>query len=207
MEEIVTADAIQGEILEDARKKAERILAEAEEEAERTFSDSEAKAISVVDEIHRTTEERSARFKMETMARFPLESMRMRTVFVDERLRESLGAVMAGLTEGRVASLAETMLAKGASYLEGKPVALKRKGLSESLARDIASRALKGLSLASCVEDEALPAPGLVAEAADGSVALRATMDLVEGWLLDLKRGELARALCADALGAEAIAL
>jgi len=40
----------------------------------------------------------------------------------------------------------------------------------------------------------------MVARATDGSVLMRATMDLVEGRLLGEKRGELARALCAGAL-------
>jgi hypothetical protein len=39
-----------------------------------------------------------------------------------------------------------------------------------------------------------------VAASVDGSVVLKATMDLVESDLLDEKRGELAHALCPGAL-------
>jgi hypothetical protein len=81
---------------------------------------------------------------------------------------------------------------------------LARKGLSEEASRDAAARALRGSESVVQVEDESLPAPGFVARAADGSVELRATMDLVEEMLLDRHRGELARALCAEALGAGA---
>ena len=57
-----------------------------------------------------------------------------------------------------------------------------------------------GAEVRAQVEDPSLPAPGLVARVSDGSVALRATMDLVEERLLDRRRGELAKACCAEAL-------
>jgi hypothetical protein len=200
MEEIVSADAIQGEIAEDARKKADRILAEADEESGRILAESEAKAVSVVGEIHRTSEASAARFRMETMARVPLERTRMRTVFVDGRLREAMAEYLGSLSEERVASLSKAMLDRGASFLEGKSLELRRRGLSEAAARDAAS-ALSGVaSIDRIVEDRALPERGLKASALDGSAELGATMDLVGERLLDLRRGELAAALCAGAL-------
>jgi hypothetical protein len=200
MEEIVSADAIQGEILEDARKKAARVLEETEEESARNVAAIEAKAAAVVEEILRTNAAKSARYRMETMARFPLERTRMRTAFVDGRLREAAAAYVAGFSEERVASLSEALLAKGASFLAGKELELGRKGLSERAAREAASRVLSAAASVSLTEDSSLPAPGLLVRTLDGSVLVRATMDLVEERLLDEKRGELARALCAEAL-------
>lgn len=134
------------------------------------------------------------------MARFPLERTRMRTAFVDGRLREAVGAYVAALPEDRVAALAEAMLAKGASFLAGKAVELARRGLSERAAREVSGRALASASSVTHVDDPSLPAPGFAARALDGSVRLRATMDLVEDRLLDESRGELSLSLCAAAL-------
>jgi vacuolar-type H+-ATPase subunit H len=200
MEEIVSADAIQSEILEDARKKASRVLEDAEDESARNVAAIEAKAAAVVEEIMRTNEAKSARYRMETMARFPLERTRMRTSFVDGRLREALGAYFAGLSEERIAALSEAMLAKGSSSFAGKAVELGRSGLSEQAARAVAARVLAAAASVTHAEDKSLSAPGLVARALDGSVQLWATMDLVEDRLLDERRGELARALCSKAL-------
>jgi V/A-type H+/Na+-transporting ATPase subunit E len=200
MEEIVSTDVIQGEILDDARRKAARMLEEAEAESERTMVAVEAKADAVVEEIMRTSAARSERFRMETMARLPLERTRMRTVFVDTRLREALAAYIDALGEDRVAFLAEEMLARGSSFLAGKAVVLGRSGLSEASARAIAGRVLRTAESVDFAEDDSLPAPGLFARARDGSVVLWATMDLLEERLLDEHRGEFARALCAEAL-------
>lgn len=200
MEEIVSSEAIQSEILDDARKKASRVLEEADQEAARDVADIEASAAEVVAEIIRENEAKAARYRMETMARFPLERTRMRTVFVEGALREASGAYMASLSPDKVASLSEAMLAAGAAFLAGKDVELRRKGLSEATARSIASRVLSGASSLRFVEDSSLPSPGFVASASDGSVVLKATMDLVESELLDEKRGVLASALCGGAL-------
>jgi vacuolar-type H+-ATPase subunit E/Vma4 len=200
MEEIVSADAIRGEILEDARKKAARMLEDAEAEAARTAAEIEAKAVSVVKELVRASEARSARFRMETLARVPLERTRMRARFVEAALARALSAHISSLGAERVAALSEAMLAGGASFFSGKDVSLSRKGLPEAVARGIAGRALARASSVEIAEDAGLPAPGLVARALDGSVLLRATMDLVEERLLDERRAELARALCAEAL-------
>jgi V/A-type H+/Na+-transporting ATPase subunit E len=200
MEEIVSADAIRREILEDARKKAAHLLEEGEAEAARNVAEIEAKAAEVVEEIFQTNAAKSARYRMETMARFPLERTRMRTTFVDGKLREAVAAYMAKLTEARVVSLSEAMLAEGAEFFAGKALELRRKGIAERIAREVSSRALGKAASVSHVEDQSLPAPGFVASALDGSVRLRATMDLVEDRLLDEKRGELALSLCAEAL-------
>lgn len=200
MEEIVGSEAIQGEILEDARKKAARLLEEAEAEAERNIASAEARAAAVVDEIVKTNEAKSARFRMETMARFPLERTRMRTRFIDGKLREAVGAYISALSAERVAALVQSMLERGSSFLAGKDVELRRRDVSESAAREAAARALASAASVLHAEDPTLPAPGLFARALDGSVLVRATMDMVEERLLDEKRGELASALCAEAL-------
>jgi V/A-type H+/Na+-transporting ATPase subunit E len=201
MEEIISADAIRREILEDARKKATRLLEEGEAEAARNVEEIEAKAARVVEGVFQENAAKSARYRMETMARFPLERTRMRTTFVDAKLREAVAAYVSALPPDRVAALAEEMLAKGAPYFEGKPVELRRRGLDEAAASRIAASLFAGAASLSHAEDPSLPSRGIVARTPDDSVRVRATMDLVEERLLDERRGELAEALCSAALG------
>ena len=207
MEEIVSADAIRSEILDDAEKKAARILEDAESEAAENVAALEAKAATAVEEMLRISEAKSARFRMETMARFPLERTRMRTAFVDGKLREAVSDFVAALGEERMVALTELMLARGASFFAGKEVELRYRGLSARAVGAVAARTFVAASSVAPLADESLPAPGIIALARDGSVMLRATMDLVEDRLLDERRGELARALCAEAFSLEALDL
>ncbi len=205
MEEIVSAEAIKSEILDDARKKAIRLREEAEEESAKAISAMEKKAGEVVSEIVRSSKVSSARFRMETMAHLPLERTRMRATFVEKALREALDAFMEALPEERVAGLAESMLRGGAAFLSGKEIAIGRKGISEDAARATAARAFPGGATPGFSEDPSIPARGLVATARDGSVVLRATMDIIEEKLLDDSRSELATALCGEALSIHAL--
>jgi vacuolar-type H+-ATPase subunit H len=204
MEEIAGSDAIRREVLEDARKKAAKLLAEADEAAAMAIAEAEARARSSVGEIARTGEARAERFRAETLARLPLELRRIRTVFVDARLREAMGWFLDGLAEDRVAALAEAMLARGESFFSGQTVVVARRGISEAAARACAARALGSAAATKFAVDESLPARGLTAAVEDGRVGIRATMDLVGDELLDRDRGELARALCPEAMEGQA---
>jgi vacuolar-type H+-ATPase subunit H len=200
MEEIVSAEAIRREILEDARKKATHLLEEGEAEAARNVQEIEAKAAEVVEGIFQESAAKSARYRMETMARFPLERTRMRTTFVDGKLREAARGYIAALSEAEAAALSEAMLAEGSSFFAGVEVELLYKGIGEAAARAIASKALSGASSVSLLADPSLPASGICARSKDDGLRLWATMDLVEERLLDERRGELASSLCSEAL-------
>ena len=130
------------------------------------------------------------------MARFPLERTRMRAVFVEKPSERLSMAFVETLPEARIAGSRESMFAAGAAFLSGGESPSPERGFRRSAARGgragLSARGLRDLS-----EDPSIPAPGLVARLSDGSVVLRATMDLVEERLLDHSRGELAKALCA----------
>ena len=123
---------------------------------------------------------------------------------MDARLREAMAAFLDGLAEERVAALAEAMLARGESFFSGQTAVVSRRGLSEAAARDCAARALGSAAETRFAVDESLPARGLTAAVEDGRAVIRATMDLVEEELLDRERGELARALCPEAMEGQA---
>jgi V/A-type H+-transporting ATPase subunit E len=200
MEELTTTDAIKREILEEARRKAERVLKDADEEAARAKRSCAETADRVAREIRASGIARVARVRKETSARVPLEKTRMKTAFVDASLRHAVGEFLSRQGEDRIAALCGALLARGAGSLAGKDILLKRKGLSPERAAEIVGFRLPGARMSGQSEDGSLPAAGLVADAADGSVVVRATLDLVEEALLDGSRGELARALCAEAL-------
>ena len=205
MEELVSTEALEREMLEDARRKAERILRGADEEARRISDSVGRRGEEAAAELERGYAERSARYRADAMARLPLEQARLRASYVDARLREALGAFLAALPEARVAGMARARLAAARDYLDGKELRIRRRSLSEAAARRAVASALPGARISACLEDPGLGAAGLVAEAADGSAILRATVDLAAELLLLERRGELAEALCAEALGAGAL--
>jgi hypothetical protein len=199
MEEIVATDAMRAEIIEDARKKAEHILKEADEESAREAEAGRTAAADVSRDIASGSAARTSRRRAEAEARLPLDSMRLRTEFVDRALREAARDFASTLPRDEMARIALSMIELGAPYLAGRRATVRRRGMPASAAA-AAAAAIGPDALAEAAEDGALPAPGLAAFTEDGSVSLYATADLVEERLLEERRAELATALCAEAL-------
>ncbi len=200
MEEMVTTEAIRKEILDDARKKAEHLLREADEEIARARIAGEAEIASAVAGIRSASGQRVARARAETLARIPLEKTRIKTAYVDEKIRAAMHRFMAGFSEERIGLLIQGLLAGSRGFFEGRELRLRYKGIPEATVAALVSRCLPGAKIAETLDDPSLPAAGFAVETTDGKISARATLDLVEERLLSQRRGELARALCAEAL-------
>jgi len=199
MEEMVATDAMKAEILEDARKKAEHILKEADEASARELEEGRALAARLSEKLARESAGRIARRRAEADARLPLDRMRARIAFVDRALREATRAYVSALPEAEVSRLAASMIAAASPFFAGKRTRATRRGLSAAAASSAAASLGSGVEMAS-EEDASLTAAGVAIATIDGDATLSATMDLVEERLLDLRREELAKALCAEAL-------
>lgn len=200
MEELVSTEILEKEILEDARKKAERLLKGAAEDARRIEGATEGRKAEAAAEIERRSRAKAARHREELDARLPLEKARIKAAYVDSALREAVAAFVAALPEGRAEAMVAELLRGSAPFLDGKELRVRRRALGEAAAARAIAAALPAARVLDSVEDASLPAAGIVAEAADGSATMRATLDLAAESLLGQRRGELARALCGEAL-------
>ncbi len=210
MEEMISTEALEREILEDARKKAERALHEAEAEARKILVSAEARARRVIAELETEYAARAEHVRREAEARLPLEKSRLKTAHIDARLRACVAEFISELPADRALSLAKSLVEEGLSALsavgEAGPSAFAELGtvryreLPRSSVEGVLCALFPRAELPMPEEDDTLPARGFVLESANGYVRLRATLDLVAERLVDARRGELARALCAEAL-------
>ena len=200
MEEIGTTEAIQKEILEEARKAADKVLRDADEEVAFAAAQAGAKAKDAKESVAKAADVWIARNRAEMLARIPLEKIRYRTALVDGRVRKALSDLFEKMGEDRIVELLETHMKPSAAIFNGRAVNIRYKGLTKAHAVIAVQKALGVPEPAEALEDPKLEATGLVVHSADGKMTLRATMDLLESDLLDRQRGELSRALCAEAL-------
>ncbi|MCX7023117.1 MAG: hypothetical protein NT080_00675 [Spirochaetes bacterium] len=198
MEEIVTTDALEREILEDARKKAAALLKAADEEARRVAQAGEKRTKAALAGLGKESTARIERHRSETEARIPLEKSRLRTTYLDDALRSATRSYFAALPDSRIAEIAAALLSDAKEFLKAKAVSLRCRGLGAESMRALGA-SIPWAASVSVSEDPSLPASGAVAETGDGAVTLRATMDVVASDLLREKRGELAAALCGKA--------
>ncbi len=199
MEELIAADSMRREIVADAERKAGRMLAEAEAEAGRELGEGRALAARAAADTARESAERIAARRAEALAREPLERMRLLVAFVDRALGDAVSSYLGRLGDDEAVRLAAAPLARCAIRFAGARAIVRRKGLPRAAADRVA--ALIGEDAAAEPEENAgLASRGFRVESADGSIRLDATLALVEERLLDERRGELAEALCSEAL-------
>lgn len=206
MEEMVSSDALEKEILEDARKKGERLLKDAETEKTKLRAEHEERLRAALESLGAEFRQRADRHRNENLARLPLEKGRMKASHVDSLIKSAVASYLEALPAERAGFLVSGLVAKASGILEGAELELRCKGLSPAAAEELVRSAAPGARILAARTDEGLPAWGIVAlalpAAGSGSARLtvRATLDLVGERLLDRFRGELATALCAEAL-------
>lgn len=200
MEEIASTDALEKEILEDARRKGEKILRDGDAEAARIRSEFDERRDAALAALSEDFKSRTERYGNENLARLPLERGRIKATYIDRLLKSAMDQYLAGLPAERVTALVGGLLSRAAGLVGDSGVTVRFKGLDEAAARKIVAESLPRSKPLSFAEDPTLASAGLALSTEEGRLAVSATMDLVGERLLDEHRGELARTLCGEAL-------
>ncbi len=195
MEEIAGTLTLEREILEDARKKAARLLASADAESTRIRSESSKRIDVTLAAIDAAAYLATDRYREEIFARIPLEKLRQKTAHSDTLIRKALETWMASLPEARIEAFAEKRLRSAQSFLSGDCVKVRYRGISAACAGRLAAR-LGEESKVDVLEDQDLPQLGITISARFAE--LDATLGIAMEMILREKRGELLRAIAPE---------
>ncbi len=197
MEILKTGEALESEILEDARRKAARILDAADKECAQIRKDWEREA---EEERKRKTEQSKAEvaeLERELQASLPLDLMRARLAFIQEKISTALEEVFAHLGPAELAGILQQLLLRVARPFQGTTVVVQSAGMDPAAASRLVSESIPGVTV-----KEARPAPegqaadkGILLSTADGRLRYRATLSEVTLQLLEEHREELVAAL------------
>ena len=201
MEELQSTEILDREILEDARKKAHRILKTADETARAAAGEWEQKTRKTLDELNGKYAEQRKRSAAEIMARLPLDKRRSRAEKIESLLRSAVETWYAGLDRKRVLSLLETELAARLAECNEYSSGEAPRALIHKIERAEAEAILKAvLPDLTCVIEEASSAgayPEIILE--NSAVRITASIYKTVDFLLHEKRAELAAALLGTA--------
>jgi vacuolar-type H+-ATPase subunit E/Vma4 len=112
MEELQSTEILDREILEDARKKAARILKAADDSIKAKAAEWEQKTCSTLDELQKKHEEQRRLAAAEIMARLPMDKRRAKAEKIENLLCSAVGNWYAGLSRGQVCSILVKELTK-----------------------------------------------------------------------------------------------
>jgi hypothetical protein len=119
MEELQSTEILDREILEDARKKAYRILKTADDTVSASGTSWDKKIKRAVDGIRRKYTVRSEKTREEIMARLPLDKRRARSEYIEGLLQSAMNGFLSALPGDKLLGLLEIELKKRiAEYLD-----------------------------------------------------------------------------------------
>ncbi|MDR0878798.1 MAG: ATPase [Treponema sp.] len=207
MEELQSTEILDREILEDARKKAYRILKTADETVKTNASVWEKKIAGAIAEMESRYAARKREVHDEIMARLPMDKRRAKSEKIEEYLASAVDHWYRHQSPERVLALLEAELQKRLSQCP-EFTAVPDKSLVTGKLRNIkkaeAEPLLKKLKLSGCTLEElpsfsGKPYPEIVLDIKP--VRITASIDMVVDTLLHVKRAELITAL----IGSEAL--
>jgi vacuolar-type H+-ATPase subunit E/Vma4 len=209
MEELNSTEVLDKEILEDARRKAQRILKTADETTASGTKKWERKTGIALKGVRDRYETRLEANRSEIMARLPLDKRRIRLAKIESFLKDAAASYLAGLSRSRLLALLERELKKRADELEPgqgdssssrfEGTAVVR-GLAGEELTELLSRTFPGGKWTITRGENRHIAPGTFPALMLDTPAVRITVsvDAVIGTLLQDKRAELAAALLGE---------
>jgi vacuolar-type H+-ATPase subunit E/Vma4 len=204
MEELQSTDVLDREILDDARRKAKRILASAEETVVAGAKSWEERADKDIGELEKSFAARVEKTRDELMARLPLDKRRAHSEKVEALLVSAMREYLESLSREQILSLLEKELRRCAVALpESGALEVACRALSrEELAR-VLNAVLPGVewTLQTAIETRQIPGslPALIVNTRVARIT--ASVDTLADSLMEDSRAELVAAL----LGPEAL--
>jgi hypothetical protein len=203
MEELVSTESLDREILEDARRKARRILQTADETVAAAAAQWEKKTTEAAARAARLYTDKIEKDREEIMARLPLDKRRSRLDRIDHLLRETMEEYLARLPRPRLLAILEAELRERlvlCPECAASAATVMCRGLSEE---ELTGLLLNYLPRDSWKLDRsysffALPGnfPAIIIDTSE--LRVTASVDAAAASLLRDQRGELVSALLGD---------
>jgi vacuolar-type H+-ATPase subunit E/Vma4 len=208
MEVLKTSETLEKQILEDARKKASRVLEGVEREVASIHKEWEAKAGVEGKRLEAECEAKIAALRKELASSLPLDFMRTRLASIEQTLSVALAEMFAGMPDEELARLLGLMLGRAASAFKGARLTVTCQGLPPELAGKVVRESIRDAVVEKVIAEPVgepaagpvagpalLPHKGIVVATTDGRVRYRGTVKEIAAILMEERREELVTAL------------
>ena len=205
MEEIQSTEILDREILEDARKKASRILKNAEDTIKAKAADWEKKLNITLSELQKKYAQQTQNVTDEIMTHLPIDKRRIKVKKIEEMLHSAVKTWYTGLPRSQVLDLLTRELKKClgecSKFSPDSRVNVRTYLLEQKEAESLTQAVLPAhCGIASCTIEKIHPVseyPGIILETSE--VKISASIEKIVEYILSEQRAELAEALLGSA--------
>jgi V/A-type H+/Na+-transporting ATPase subunit E len=195
MDELRSSDALEREIRDDSRKKAERLFKQADEATRQYLETSAAAGETEIEALKKEYARRTEAYRAEVMSRLPMDRKRKRIEWAQRRLESAVASELSRLDPESLLSLLIRPLKEALAHFAGKKYSVSLTGIPRDAALAALSRALPGFSPSFLKEETGAEPRGIVMSAEDGRASFSMNEDSIREDLLDGTRRELVEAL------------
>jgi len=204
MEELQSTEILDREILEDARKKAARILKTADDTVRAHTREWEKRTAESLDALEEKFNEQKEFNAEKVMARLPIDKRRAKVEKIESLLQSAVESWYNSLSRDQILELLSKELAKRLALCEEFSSSSEKRAYFSGLERSEAEKALKIMG-GNCIIEEKNTTdryPAITLET--GHVRIIASIQKLVDFLLQEKRIELVEALVGSAYMEEA---
>jgi V/A-type H+/Na+-transporting ATPase subunit E len=196
MEIIKSSEKLEKQLLDDARKKAERILKNADKDCDKILKEEISKAEEEISNLEKDEKLKLDKLENEIKAVLPLDIMRKRLAFIDSVMNSALNDFFSEITEKDLNDILSVSAMKVKDIFSGKEIVVSYNGISEKKIKEIISKSVTGVTVKKLKEDA--PEAGFILETTDKKVTYNSTVKHLKSYLLENYRGELLKELFAE---------
>lgn len=197
MEVLRSSEALESQILDDARGKANRILQEADRESAAIREEWRRKAESESKRLDAERDARTGAVRQELEASLPLDFMRARLTYMQDAVSRALAEYFSGLSSAELARTVGSLLRAVPRAFASASLVVTTTEIPPAEAKRAVEESIPGVKIAA-VKEGANGGPedrGLIIETSDGRMKFRGTVGELTALLLEEHREELAAAL------------
>jgi vacuolar-type H+-ATPase subunit E/Vma4 len=199
MDILRTSDALESQILDEARARARRIRETADKECAALAAEADRAAREEAQKVEEGTAAEIAAVRHELASSLPLDFMRARLAFVQEAVEHALAEMFEAMPAAQRAGLIGKMLSRVAHAFTGTRLIVTASGVSAEEAKKVVAGNIPGAAVeavrAAGSGPTAAAGMGIILETTDASRRFRGTLAELTSLLLEDHREELATAL------------
>lgn len=195
MEELRSTDILDREILEDARKKVQRILESSIQEVEKIQESTKNRIQKILEEKKLFYTEKLARYEKDLKSSVPFERQRYAINFVMTSVRDAIKTYILDLQIQKKVQLIDRLLQRYAPVFADKKISVQYAGFDEQSVKKILNNYFSAKALIDCTKNDVTDFEGLIIESEDKKILCRATIQELIIEITDQYREELAHTL------------
>ncbi len=205
MEELRSTAIIDSEILEDSRKKAERILSNSENECKAILDAVNQRVSKITEEKNIFYDEKIAAHKRDLLASLPLERKRYLVEFEKDEVKNAIVLYLQALSKEKKLVLVKKLLTRYNKSLGGSNIRVKVAGFKKEDITSLIKSELKSNTILECIDMDSVlkssfdteygEAEGMIIETEDRSKLCRVFIGELVEQILDSNSYELTTAL------------